>query len=260
MKKQENEKHRDAPNNSKRKLDPMGVMMRVMTRVTSVLAGLSAAIFSLSALADDHGPVPVGEGAFVTLMVKAADPDSYIEMLKKNPAPFEAIGSTVAGACVTKTGADYPGQMFIWNGFDSMEEALAATDKYDANKATAELSAVREVQYNAMFKPLKAFDLEPNSERLWRLDIAPGNLNAFVKKMVQLEKALRDDGHSINIGVFQPIGGGSHETIHLRAVSPTYAESGRVLDAAFAGATWMTIWGEAMAPVEEVVSDNFKHC
>ena len=77
-----------------------------------------------------------------------------------------------------------------------MEQALAATDKYDANKATAELSAVREVQYNAMFKPLKAFDLDPNSERLWRLDIDPSNVNAFVKKMVQLEKALRDDGHS----------------------------------------------------------------
>ena len=102
-----------------------------------------------------------GEGAFVTLMVKAADPDSYIEMLKKNPAPFEAIGSTVAGACVTKTGADYPGHvhmewLWLYGG------GLAATDKYDANKATAELSAVREVQYNARFKPLKAFDLAPN--------------------------------------------------------------------------------------------------
>ena len=234
--------------------------MRVMTKVTSVLAGLSATIFYLSALADDHGPVPVGEGAFVALMVKAADPDSYIEMLKKNPAPFEAIGSTVAGACVTKTGADYPGQMFIWNGFDSMEQALAATDKYDANKATAELSAVREVQYNAMFKPLKAFDLDPNSERLWRLDIDPSNLNAFVKKMVQLEEAMRNEGFSINIGVFQPIGGGSHEKIHLRAVSPSHAQSGKVLDAAFAGASWVAIWREAMMLVDEVVSDNFEHC
>ena len=37
--------------------------MKPIKGVMSVLAGLSVAIFSLSAQADDHGPVPVGEGA-----------------------------------------------------------------------------------------------------------------------------------------------------------------------------------------------------
>ena len=150
--------------------------------------------------------------------------------------------------------------MFIWTGFDSMEQAMAANDKYDANKATAELAAIREVKYNVLFKPLKAFDLAPNSERLCRLKISHSNLSAFVEKMVQLESVMREDGHSVNIGVFQPIGGGSHETIHLRAVSPTYAESGKILDDAFGGAEWMSIWTEATALVNEVVSDNFEHC
>ncbi len=226
-----------------------------------VLILLVASLYTTVTLADGHSAAPVaGEGAFVTLMVKAQDPTSYIEMLKKNPAPFEAIGSSVAGACVTKTGADYPGQMFVWNAFDSVEQAMAATDAYDPMKPTPQLSAIREVQYNAMFKPLKHFDLAPNSERLWRLDISPANVAPFVNKMIELETALRDAGHDMNIGVFQPIGGGSHETIHLRAVSPTYADSGKVIDEAFAGAGWMSIWADAMALVDEVVSDNFEHC
>ena len=228
--------------------------------IAMILLGMVIGASSPLASGDHHGQVPPGDGAFVALMVKASDPDAYIQMLKDNPAPFEAIGSTVAGACVTKTGADYPGQMFIWNGFDSMEQAMAANDKYDANKATAELAAIREVKYNVLFKPLKAFDLAPNSERLWRLKISPSNLSVFVEKMVQLESVMREDGHSVNIGVFQPIGGGSHETIHLRAVSPTYAESGKILDDAFGGAEWMSIWTEATALVNEVVSDNFEHC
>ena len=213
------------------------------------------------AIADDHSTAPTpGDGAFVALMVQAKDPETYIEVMKQNTAPFEALGSSVAGACVTKTGADYPGQMFVWNAFDSMEQAMAATDAYDPMKAPAELAALRDVKYNVMFKPLKPFDLEPNSERLWRLKIAPGNVAAFVGKMTELEAALRAAGHDMNIGVFQPFGGGSHETIHLRAVSPSYAASGKVIDEALAGAEWMGIWGTAMGLVDEIVSDNFEHC
>ena len=74
-----------------------------------ILLGMVIGASSPLAFGDHHGQVPPGDGAFVALMVKASDPDTYIQMLKDNPAPFEAIGSTVAGACVTKTGADYPG-------------------------------------------------------------------------------------------------------------------------------------------------------
>ena len=221
---------------------------------------LATALLSLPAFADNHGNVPVGTGTFVALMVQAKDPDAYIATLKKNPAPFIAIGSSVAGACVTKTGHDYPGQMFIFNGFASFEEAMAATDKYDAMKATPELMAIREVKYNVMFKPLKEYTLEPGSERLWRLKISTENLQAYVNKIAELETALRAAGHKINVGVFQPIGGGVHEAIHLRAASPSTAASGRILDEAFASAPWMSIWAEASALVDEVLSDNFEQC
>ena len=221
---------------------------------------IAVVALSFSAYADHHVQGAVGDGAFVALMVKAKDPDAYISMLKANAAPFEAIGSSMAGACVTKTGADYPGQMFIWNAFDSLEQAMASTDKYDPMKTTPELTAIREVQYNVMFKPLKPFNLQPNSERLWRLDISPENLRPFVDKITELEDALRAAGHKVNLGVFQPIGGGVHETIHLRAVSPTYGASGKILDDAYSGAAWMSIWSEATALIDRVVSDNFEHC
>jgi hypothetical protein len=214
--------------------------------------------FSVSS--DSQNDVAVGSGAFVALMVQAQDAEAYIEMLKKNPAPFKTIGSSVAGACVTKTGHDYPGQMFVYNGFESMEEAMAAADKYDAMKATPELMAVREVKYNVMFKPLKQFTLEPGFERLWRLTISSENLQAYVNKIAELETALRAAGHKVNVGVFQPIGGGVHEDIHLRVVSPSSAESGRILDDAYAGAAWMSIWVEALALVDEQLSDNFEQC
>ena len=226
----------------------------------SVIIFFLTFLLAQPALSDDHVNVPVGDGAFVALMVQAKDPDAYVAMLKKNPAPFQAIGSSVAGACVTKTGHDYPGQMFVYNGFASIEEAMAATDKYDAEKATPELMAIRQVQYNVMFKPLKQFTLEPGFERLWRLKISNENLQPYVNKIAELEAALRAAGHTINVGVYQPIGGGVHEAIHLRAVSPSTAAAGRILDEGYANAPWMSVWGEASALVDDVLSDNYEQC
>ena len=217
-------------------------------------------LMSFSAFSDHHGDAVAGSGAFVALMVQTEDTDAYITMLKNNPAPFKAIGSSVAGACVTKTGQDYSGQMFIFNGFDSLEDALAATNKYDALKATPELTAIREVKYLVMFKPLNEYKLDPGFERLFRLKISNENIQAYVDKIVELQAALRAAGHKVNLGVFQPIGGGAHEAYHLRASSPSAADSGRILDEAYADASWMSLWAEASALVDEVVSDNFEQC
>jgi hypothetical protein len=217
-------------------------------------------VISGAAYSDHHEPVPVGDGAFVTLMVQAENIEAYVASLKNNDAPFKAIGAVVAGVCVTKTGNDYPGQMFVWSGFDSIVDAVASTDKYDAFQASAELMALRQVKYSAIFKPLKEYTLEPGFERLWRLKISNENITSYVAQIAKLEKALRANGHSINLGVFRPIGGGKHEAYHLRAASPTSAASGRILAEAFAGAAWMSIWTEASALVEEVISDNFEEC
>ena len=122
-------------------------MSQIILQLTTIL--------SVSAYSDNHGDVPAGSGAFVAVMVQAQDADAYVETLKKNPAPFEAIGSSAASACLTKTGNNYPGQMFIYNAFASVEQAMAATNKYDPTKATPDLTAIREVKYRVIFKPLK---------------------------------------------------------------------------------------------------------
>ena len=210
--------------------------------------------------ANHHESVAVGNGAFTTLTVQATDVEAYIASLKANDAPFKAVGSSVAGVCVTKTGNDYPGQMFVWNGFDSMSDAVATADKYDPYQASAELMALRQVKYSAIFKPLKEYTLEPGFERLWRLKVSNDNIQSFVAQIDKLEKVLRSNGHTINLGVFQPIGGGTHEAYHLRAASPSSAAAGKVLDEAYAGAGWMSIWTAALALVEEVISDNFEEC
>ena len=136
----------------------------------------------------------VPEGAITTLTVQSNNIEKYVSHMKNNSETFEALGSDVAGVCVTRSGNNYAGEMFVWNAFESVEQAMAATDAYDPMNAPAELAAMREVKYNAIFKPLKPFKLAPGSERLWRLNIAPHNVMPFVGKMTELEAALRAAG------------------------------------------------------------------
>ena len=80
----------------------------------------------------------IGEGAFTTLHVKAKDVEKYVELMKNNTTPFEVIGSDIAGVCVTKSGNQYPGEMFVWNAFPSIEKAMEASEKYDPFQASDE--------------------------------------------------------------------------------------------------------------------------
>ena len=67
---------------------------------------LLATTLATHALADDHGgKLAVGVGTVVALMVPAKDPDAYIELMKQNTILCQALGSSVAGVWVIKTGA-----------------------------------------------------------------------------------------------------------------------------------------------------------
>jgi predicted DNA-binding antitoxin AbrB/MazE fold protein len=200
------------------------------------------------------------EGAFNTLMVKAKDVNGYINFMKENPEVFKTIGSDVAGVCVTSLGNDYPGQMFVWNAFPSIEKAFAASDLYDPMNTSSDFKQLRTVMYAATFKPLKDFELRPGSERLWRIKL--NNWQKYVEKMTELEKALNDAGHDIRIGVFSPIGGGSAETgmFHLRAVGNSSAETGAAIDDYFSGASWGRVWDASQEYVDEVVNETLENC
>ena len=198
------------------------------------------------------------EGAFTTLMVQANDVEKYIDYMKKNTAPFEAIDSDVAGVCVTKSGNQYPGEMFVWNAFPSIEKAFAVSELYDPMNTTSAFEKLRSVKYSATFKPIKEFDLKPGYERLWRLKL--NDWRAFAADMTTLEKALQKAGHEMRLGVFYPLGGGN-EVFHLRAVTIDGAASGRVADDYFAGAEYGQIWDNAFAKyVDEIVSETVESC
>ena len=76
-----------------------------------------ALMLSLAAMvqANDHENPSTTDGAFITMMVQSDDPMSYISALQSNSAAFEATGTTNAGYCLTRSGHEHPGQMFVWN-------------------------------------------------------------------------------------------------------------------------------------------------
>ena len=106
------------------------------------------------------------EGSFTTLHVKAMDVAKYVDYMKKNTGPFKAIGSDVAGVCVTRSGNQYPGEMFVWNAFGSIEDAFIASQKYDPMTPNKQFEKLRKVKYAATWKPVKEFELRPGYERL----------------------------------------------------------------------------------------------
>ena len=92
-----------------------------------------ALMLSLAAMAqaNDHENPSTTDGAFITMMVQSDDPMSYISALQSNSAAFEATGTTNAGYCLTRSGHEHPGQMFVWNAYASLEDAMQAPLKYD---------------------------------------------------------------------------------------------------------------------------------
>ena len=178
--------------------------------------------------------------------------------MKKNTAPFKAIDSDVAGVCVTKSGNQYPGEMFVWNAFPSVEKAFAVSELYDPMNTTPAFEKLRSVKYSATFKPVKEFELKPGYERLWRLKL--NDWRAFADQMTVLEKALSEAGHDMRLGVFYPLGGGT-EVFHLRAVTDNGAASGKIADEYFDGVAYGEIWDNAFAKyVDEIVSETVESC
>ena len=213
--------------------------------------------------ADHHSIAGPGEGAFNTIMVQADDTAKYVDYLKANTGLFKAVGATAAGVCITRSGNDYEGQMFVWSAYPDLASALHANTVYDPNNAPSALARLRTVKYGVSWKGLKSFRLDPGWERVLRIKVSTENLNAYVESLRELETAIINSGHeSFNMGLFGPFGGGVHEsqTIMVRAISPTARESGQIADEYFAGASWGRIWEKSRALVDEVVSDTYEVC
>ena len=204
----------------------------------------------------------VPQGAFSSLHVQTDDPQEYIDYLKENTEAFEAIGSDMAGVCVTRTGNSYTGEMFVWNGFSSMAEAMKGGDLYDPATAPRALQKLREVKYSTFWKPLKDFPIRPSSfERLNRIKIARENLNEYMATAIEFEKAVRAEGNDFNLGIFQPFGGGySEQDYHVRGSHANSEEAGEIIDRGYAGAASTALYLKLLSLAEEVVTDTYESC
>ena len=213
--------------------------------------------------ADHHTIAGPGEGAFNTIMMQADDTTKYVNYLRANPELFKGVGATAAGVCITRSGYDYEGQMFVWSAYTDLASAMHANTLYDPNDAPSALAELRTVKYGVTWKGLKSFRLDPGWERVVRVKVSPENLNAYVEALSELETSIINSGHeSFNMGVFVPFGGGVHEsqTLMVRSISPTARESGQIADEYFAGASWGRIWEKSRALVDKVVSDTYEVC
>lgn len=203
-----------------------------------------------------------GEGAFNTLMVKAKDIDKYVSTLKSDQTVFKAIGTSDAGVCVTRSGNNYEGEMFVWTAYPDVAAAMHANTIYDPNDAPKEMKKMRKVRYGVTWRPMKSFRLDPGWERVIRVKVDSEDMNAYVDSIKALEKAIIDSGYpAFNMGVFVPIGGGIHEsqTLMVRAIMPTAKEFGELIDNYFKGASWGRIWEQSQT-MSEVISDTFEEC
>ena len=223
-----------------------------MKNIKVSLLILLSSIFSINLSA-------VPEGGFTTLMVQAKDIDKYVDYLKNN-INFENFDSEQAGYCKTRTGESYQGQMFIYNAFSSLEKAMTLIENYDPTSANFDLAQLRTIKYSTAFKSLKDFEPRDGYHRLWRIKL--NNWQSFSDMMTKLQKELEADGHNMMIGVFAPMGGGFAETgmFHLRTITSTAAETGKIIDEYFRGASWSKTWDDAQQYVDEEVEETFEYC
>lgn len=203
------------------------------------------------------------DGAFTTLMLAAPDIDKYVDTLKSNTSAFAATGATDAGVCITRSGNEYDGQMMVWSAFPSVEAALAGSLNYDPQNAPASFAELRDTKYAVTWKAAKPFRLDPGYERVQRVVLPSSKLQDFVVAMTAFEEAVIKAGHDFFVGIFIPLGGGTHEaqTLMVRAITPDAASHGRLFDEYFDGkATWSAEWAALQAVGFTVISDNFEEC
>ena len=203
------------------------------------------------------------EGSFTSFHVKAKNPTEYTEFLRANAEQiFASQNPSAAGVCVTASGNNYPGEMFVWSAYPTVEAALAASELYDPYAVPKRLESLREIVYSSTWKPLKGFKLDPGYERVTRVKVSPENLPAYLQAGAELEAAIQSEGHDFNLGIMVALGGGSYETgtYLVRGVSRNGSEVGKLVDEYFAGAEWGRVYDAFVALSDEIVNDTYERC
>lgn len=230
-----------------------------------ILLMLGASTSQLTYSADDESSKPtslVSDGAAVVTLVVAADnPRAYSAYLRKNIELLPA-GVQAAGTCVTHTGNDYAGQMFVWGVFESVQRAMESGSLFDYLNTTRELRSLRDPKYTTMFRSLKTFNLAPGFERLMRLRVKPHDLDALILAAHQFEAEAQSAGSKIQVGLFAPIGGGANETgtVHMRLIAANASDLGAAHDTPYANPIEADSGYGKIMRMAEIVTDNIEIC
>ena len=223
-----------------------------------ILLNILVALFAANTLWSHEGPPDV---VFTTFHVKAEDPYEYIDYLKENPQSLAAGGGDVSGYCMTVSGHDYPGEMFIWNGFASLEDMMANATTYNPYAAPTALKNMREIKYTSFWKTLTPFELTPGFERVTRVSIKPENVVAFLQSTEVLEAAMKAAGEDFQLAVFAPIGGGPEgNTLMVRGFAKDGKSMGAMFDKGYAGASWSQAFVAMQSLVDSFERDSIEEC
>ena len=226
---------------------------------------LISAIFMINAsFADDHNDTSAGlpEGGFSTFHVVAEDPYAYIDFLKANPAALAAGGGDMVGYCMTMTGHDYPGEMFIWNAYSDLGKALSDGFNYNPYSASKQLKNMRKILYTAIWKPITPFPVNPGFERVTRVTVKPENLQKFLMMTEKLQAEMNAAGDEFEMGVLVAVGGGSKEnSLMVRGIAPDGKSFGELYEKGYSGkAPWGTTLAAMQSLIDVVVRDSHEQC
>ncbi|MFL2734340.1 MAG: hypothetical protein ACJ0E5_04215 [Gammaproteobacteria bacterium] len=224
------------------------------------------AIFAVGSLfADDHSNASqagLPEGGFSTFHVVAEDPYAYIDYLKSNPESLSGNGSDIVGYCMTMTGHDHPGELFIWNAYSDLGKALSDGLAYNPYKAPKQLKNMRKILYTAVWKPLTPFPVNPGFERVTRVNVKPENTQKFLMASEILQAEMNAAGDEFEMGVLLGLGAGAKETtLMVRGIAPDGKSFGELYEKGYSG---KAPWGQALqnmqSLIDEVVRDSHEQC
>ena len=218
-----------------------------------LLLGLFIAGFSYA----DNAMTPVVS----VVNVKTSNPAAYRQYLKDNPGIFEALGAESGGTCTTVSGHRYPGQAFAFSFYNDASSAFKAATKFSQTPRNAELEAISSVVSAEFYAVLKPFTLPSGFER--RYQIVVNDASAYIAAATKLEKAVQDNGHKVEVGIFQPMGNGHQKAnlldVRIFAVEPEVA--GMMVNDFLQRKAWaLEPYGEMLATIESLELDTFEDC
>jgi hypothetical protein len=108
---------------------------------------------------------------------------------------------------------------------------------------------------------LKPFTLPSGFER--RYQIVVNDASAYIAAATNLEKAMQENGHKVEVGIFQPMGNGRQKAnlldVRIFAVEPEVA--GMMVNDFLQRKAWaLEPYGKMLATIESLELDTFEDC